>query len=1001
MQKKKIVKIPKINTGSISPLSGRRIAAVLVITIFLCEFLIMVLGFGAFLKSGWLEAFADSILLSILSIPVFYYTVVRPISVQSKNQEQAEKALRESEQLLNFHINNSPLATIQWDSDFIVTRWSGEAEKIFGWKSDETLGMSLMDLKMIYEEDIQSVNNTIEQLLKGTSKYVIATNRNYTKTGKVIVCEWYNTVLSDPQGKMISIMSQVLDITERKLTEKLLTESEALLAESQRIAKIGSWEWDMISGKVKWSKGMFQVFDIDPANFDESADLISKIIHPDDLEIFTTSMKDNLLSGNSPTLEYRIIHRDKSVHTILAEGRNYFDVNGVPVRNIGTAQDITERKEEQYNSTFLSNAVLELIQFKTPMEIFKYTVNKLYSLLSESVIITAVEYDNQNNKWKMAEIKGINSFIDTGLKKIGIDLRNFSGEINTQFLADVEKGKLVELEFDLHALTNGKISGKLNSAVKKIIPINELFIIPIKKEEIIYGTVTLIITKTGININKQLIEAFIAQVSVFIEKLIIENELKENENKLKAAEEIAHVGNYEIDIKTGKAIWSEETFRIFGLEYQKGKELTAYEYGELLHPDDTQKLYETFEKCIAEVKTFNLVYRIIRTDNEVRYVHSIGELKTDEAGIPVKMFGTFQDITELTKEREALVASEKKYRLMFHNLNVGFALHEIILDNKGKPCDYRFLEINPAFENLTGLQSKDLIGKTIMEVLPDNESYWIDTYGKVALKDKTINFENYSKPLGKYFQVSAYSPETGKFATIFIDVTERKRAEEERHLANEMQEKLLSHITEIRENERALISREIHDQLGQSLTALKLDINWLQAHASDANATKEKLKGMVDIISSTIKDVQRISSELRPGILDDLGLAAAIEWYAEEFEKRSGLQVELDLDEILIQDEKTNLALFRVMQESLTNVVRHAHAKAIKLTLHEINEHAVLDIEDDGVGISIEKLKSIHSLGIMSMHDRIKQVNGTLDILCGSAAGTKLRICVPLETTMK
>ena len=132
---------------------------------------------------------------------------------------------------------------------------------------------------------------------------------------------------------------------------------------------------------------------------------------------------------------------------------------------------------------------------------------------------------------------------------------------------------------------------------------------------------------------------------------------------------------------------------------------------------------------------------------------------------------------ELTAAKKKAQQSEATYRMLFQNLTTGFALHEIILDSEGSPCDYRFLEINPAFEALTGLKASDLIGKTIMEVMPKTESYWIDIYGEVALTGKNINFENYSQELNKYYQISAYSPEPGKFATIFLDITDRKQTE--------------------------------------------------------------------------------------------------------------------------------------------------------------------------------------------------------------------------------
>ena len=127
---------------------------------------------------------------------------------------------------------------------------------------------------------------------------------------------------------------------------------------------------------------------------------------------------------------------------------------------------------------------------------------------------------------------------------------------------------------------------------------------------------------------------------------------------------------------------------------------------------------------------------------------------------------------------EALRESEERYRLLLTEMLSGFALHEVICDENGNPCDYRFLEVNPAFGRLTGLSSEEMIGKTVLEVLPGTEPYWIEAFGKVALTGKPVQLENYSKELDRYYEVSAFSPSPGQFAVTFMDVTERKRAEQ-------------------------------------------------------------------------------------------------------------------------------------------------------------------------------------------------------------------------------
>jgi len=135
------------------------------------------------------------------------------------------------------------------------------------------------------------------------------------------------------------------------------------------------------------------------------------------------------------------------------------------------------------------------------------------------------------------------------------------------------------------------------------------------------------------------------------------------------------------------------------------------------------------------------------------------------------------EIERLDAEK-ALLESEKKYRQMFEHQPNGYALHEIIVDQNGIPCDYRFLEINPAFETLTGLKATDLIGRTQLEVMPNSEAFWAQTYGKVALTGDPISFENYSRELNRYYHVNAYSPEPGKFVTVFHDITDRKQTED-------------------------------------------------------------------------------------------------------------------------------------------------------------------------------------------------------------------------------
>jgi signal transduction histidine kinase len=240
-------------------------------------------------------------------------------------------------------------------------------------------------------------------------------------------------------------------------------------------------------------------------------------------------------------------------------------------------------------------------------------------------------------------------------------------------------------------------------------------------------------------------------------------------------------------------------------------------------------------------------------------------------------------------------------------------------------------------------------------------------------------------------------PYQGQIATQVVvhDITERKQAEEEIRKSKELLEDLHKHLNEVLENERALISREIHDQIGQSLTALKLDLNRTHEYIKTNPEAVAKIESMIDPVSNTIKDVQRISSDLRPGILDDLGLVSAIEWYCDEFEKRTGIKCILELDNSDFSDSRINLTFFRVLQETLTNVIRHARASSVNIKLHQSDKGTTLTIQDNGIGIPKEKIESHKSLGLINMRERVRQFNGKIDFSSKKGDGTKLTIFIP------
>jgi signal transduction histidine kinase len=231
------------------------------------------------------------------------------------------------------------------------------------------------------------------------------------------------------------------------------------------------------------------------------------------------------------------------------------------------------------------------------------------------------------------------------------------------------------------------------------------------------------------------------------------------------------------------------------------------------------------------------------------------------------------------------------------------------------------------------------------------------------------------------------------------DITDRHLASEQVRVAAEQLRALASRLQQVREEERTEVAREIHDELGQALTGLKLDISWMKNRLPRDHAMMEQCGSVIERIDQTISAVRRIATELRPSILDQLGLAAALEWQGQEFRARTGIDVttEIVTDDELIPDGLGSSA-FRILQESLTNVLRHAKATHVTIRLERTPSLLTLEITDNGIGASPTCLSGTHSLGVIGMRERALACGGEFTITGTPGKGTTVLLRVPLAT---
>lgn len=347
------------------------------------------------------------------------------------------------------------------------------------------------------------------------------------------------------------------------------------------------------------------------------------------------------------------------------------------------------------------------------------------------------------------------------------------------------------------------------------------------------------------------------------------------------------------------------------------------------------------------------------------------------------------DIIERKQGEEALRASEEKYRSLFENALNGVAYCRLLFED-GKPADWVHLEVNRAFEHLTGLA--DVLGRRASEVIPGihhSDPKLLAAFARVVASGRPERFEIHLRALDQWLSVSAFSPGAEHFVAVFDAITESKRAEEQLRA-------LAQRLEAAREAERSRIAREVHDELGQALTGLKLDLALLVQHwPAAAPAVAPQVEAMNRLIDATVQAVRRISYELRPGVLDALGLTAAVEWQCREFQTRSGIACSAELQENLSADAARATALFRILQELLTNVVRHARASAVAVRLEEREGRLRLTVADDGIGLDAGTRREPDGLGLLGVRERAEQFGGRVEVDSAPERGTCVSVEIP------
>ena len=855
---------------------------------------------------------------------------------------RTEKKLRESEQYsrMLFETSSIGLALTKHDGKFVDV--NPAYAKIIGRTIEETL-------KLDYWEITPKIYNSQEQKqLENLSKtgYYGPYEKEYIhKDGHYVPVRLQGSIIERNGEKYI--WSSVEDITEDRLKDFLLRESENRLRFALESTNDGLWDVQMKTGEVYISPRGCEILGYNNDETDKVAKIWSELVHPDDLQITKERLNDHL-EGRSEIFDVEQRLKMKSGDWVWVRTRGKVvarDTDGNPLRMTGTHTNISKRKRAE--------------------EVIKQSEANLNSLINnkeESIwsIDNEYNYITFNIFFSKAYLKAFNVELKKGMNAIEVltpELRSFWKPKYDAALS----GQRIIFEF------SAQVGSKLHSY--------EVYLNPIVSDDRITGASALSVDITA--------------------RKEVEDALRASEERYRTIFESARDVIYTI---SSEGIITSINPAFETLTGWSVNEWLDKPFGSLVHPEDLPKALEAFRKVMAGEKIEAYEIRILSKSGE----YKIGEFTPSPLVIGNKTIATIgiaRDITERKHTEEALRESEEKFRTLTETTSAAIFIF------KGEFFRY----LNSFAEQITGYKNVELLNKNFWEIVHPDYRNLIKERGLSRQRGELVPQRYEFKILTKTGEERWLDFTAGliNFEGVpagigtAIDITENKRAEALLIASKEQMRSLAAHLQTIREEERASIAREMHDELGQILTSLKMNITFTRKELEEnkLNEKKEKfleeLSSMNLTVDKAVTQVRKLITQLRPELIDKLGLIAALEWYAEEYQKTTKIKCEFKTDqEELTLNHDADLAIFRIVQEALTNVAKHSKAKSVKICLNKTEDKLSLEITDDGRGILEEELEGKKSFGLMGMRERASLIGGKLEICRAGEKGTVVRLVV-------
>ena len=999
---------------------------------------------------------------------------IKELEKEAVKRKRAEKAVQESEERYRDLYENAPNAYFSVSvEDGSILRCNTAALNLLGYDKDTLMEMNVFDLYANTSHGISKAQKTFKHFRNGESIRDVELQMKHKDGYPIWVSLSIEPVL-DRNGNVTESRSMVIDITDHKRAENALLDREATLKQAQRLAHMGSWEWNLVNNSFQMSDEMCRIYGIEGRNqFDNIHSLINAVIHPDDQEMIRKAAESVTADFAGGPLTYRIIRPDGEIRWITASHPEVRRTgkDGKPEVMIGAVQDITERKraqealsesEEKYHSIFENiqdvyyEATLDGIILEVSPSIEEVSHYKREEIIGKSLYDIYIDPGKRdkfvkellkNGKVTDYEIllkdkDGSQGYCSTTAKLVSDQYGNPAEIVGS--LRNINRRKQMEEALRESAERYRTLVESTSDAVlmldvkRRIVSCNRSFLdlFGYGREEVEGKSVRIIhqsdesfhalgerlyptIKKAGtcrtewelmrkdgdtfpVETVTSALESpdgsttgYVAIIRDITERKLAEKALRHSEAQKKAILD-ASIDSLRYVDKDMKIIWANKTAAMRG--DMSPEELVGQACHKVFIDRETP-----CEGCpTVRARETGKIERAVMYQPKAKGV--AGGSYWDNYSVPLKNRGgdivsfiqIARNITDEKQAMDALRESEETLDAINASSPVGIALvRKRILD-----------WTNKAMYHMLGYEEGSLLGETARVLYPDDEEY--DRVGRVLYpgigetgmgQTETRLVKKDGSIIHCYIQMCALNPSDPDKGVIVavMDITGRKLAEEHIHT-------LTQQLMKAQENERQMISRELHDRVGQDLSTLRIGLDTLIDNQTGVlPETRQRVAELSKMLQDSIMVIRDLSYDLRPPSLDQLGLVRTILQYAHDFSEKTGLSVDFTsagMDHLRLNSD-TEINLYRLIQEGLNNISKHARANSATIRLIASFPNIILRIEDDGKGFDLKKrlvtAQNEKRMGLGTMEERVSLLNGAMRIQSRPGKGTKVLIEVPYE----